>query len=69
MSVESLSCGLDSISRMSKSVTRSITAENVCGEKGRGGMADVSATPQPDVVKIGQTWAGPNPCARDLGRT
>lgn len=69
MSTESLFCGLGSISRMSKLVTRSITAENVYGEKGRGGMADVSATPQPEVAKIGQKWEGPNPCARDLGRT
>ncbi len=69
MSVESLFCGLGSISRMSKSVTRSITAENVYGEKGRGGMAEVSATPQPEVAKIGQKWEGPNQCARDLGRT
>ncbi len=69
MSVEASFCGLGSISRMSKAVTRSITAENVCGEKGRGGMAEVSATPQPEVVKIGQKWQGPNPCARDLGRT
>ena len=69
MSTESLACGLGTISRLSKTVTRSITAENVYGEKGRGGMAEVSATPQPEVVKIGQLWEGPNSCARDLGRT
>lgn len=68
MSTESLACGLGTISRLSKSVTRFITAENVYGEKGRGGMADVSESPQPEVVKIGQQWNGPNRCARDLGR-
>ncbi len=57
------------ITHLSGARTRSITAENVYGEKGRGGMADVTATPQPDVVKIGQKWDGPNGCARDLGRT
>lgn len=60
--------GSCNISRLSKAVTRSITAENVYGEKGKGGMAEVSATPQPEVTRIGQQWDGPNPCARDLGR-
>ena len=60
--------GIGGISRLSKAQTRSITAENVYGEKGKGGMAEVSAAPQPDVVKIGQKWDGANPCARDLGR-
>jgi hypothetical protein len=32
-------------------------------------MAEVSATPQAEVKKIGQKWDGPNSCARDLGRT
>ena len=36
-------------------------------EKGRGGMAEVSKTPQPEVTKIGQKWDGPNQCSRDLG--
>jgi hypothetical protein len=63
-----LGMGLGSISKLSNAKTRSITPENVYGEKGRGGMAEVSATPQPEVEKIGQRWTGPNPCARDLGR-
>jgi len=63
-----MSNGLFGITRLCNSQTRSITAENVCGTKGRGGMAEVSATPPPEVVKIGQKWEGPNPCARDLGR-
>jgi len=61
--------GLFGISNLVNAQTRSITAENVYGEKGRGGMAEVSAEPQAEVVKIGQKWDGPNLVARDLGRT
>ncbi len=50
--------GLFGITNLSNSQSRSITAENVYGEKGRGGMAEVSADPQADVVKIGQKWDG-----------
>jgi hypothetical protein len=64
-----LGMGLGNLSRLSSAKTRSITAENVYGEKGRGGMAEVSADPQPEVVKIGQKWDGANGCARDLGVT
>ena len=60
--------GLGSIMKLSDAVTRSVTAENVYGRKGAGGMAEVSETPQPEVEQIGQEWDGPNPCARDLGR-
>jgi hypothetical protein len=60
---------LGNVMKLSSAVTRSITAENVYGEKGRGGMAEVSATPQEAVKRIGQKWDGPNSCARDLGRT
>jgi len=59
--------GLGSIMTLSDAETRSITAENVYGEKGRGGMAEVSDTPQAEVTRIGQTW-GRQTCARDLGR-
>ena len=69
MSFNGLGMNLGNLSRLSLAQTRSITAENVYGEKGRGGMAKVSATPQAEVVKIGQKWDGPNTCARDLGRT
>jgi len=61
--------GLFGISQLSDAQTRSITAENVYGEKGKGGMAELSETPQPEVEKIGQRWDGPNSCARALGRT
>ena len=50
--------------------TRSISAENVYGKKGGGGMAQVSSTPQEDVVRIGQPWniePGKGP-SRELGR-
>jgi hypothetical protein len=59
---------LGSLSRLAGAETRSVTAENVYGAKGRGGMADLSAAPQPEVVRIGQKWVGPYPAARDLGR-
>ncbi|MHB9133950.1 MAG: glycoside hydrolase family 172 protein [Armatimonadota bacterium] len=64
-----LGMGLGNISRLSNAQTRSITAENVYGEKGKGGMAECSDTPQPEVERIGQVWDGANPCARDLGQT
>src|SRR5512145_1188068 len=60
---------LGNIMKLSNAVTRSITAENVYGEKGRGGMAELSAAPQAEVARLGQKWDGPNPCARDLGTT
>ena len=53
--------------KLSKAVSRSITAENVYGEKGKGGMADLTEAPLPEVERIGQKWDGPNQCARDLG--
>ena len=61
--------GLQGITQLLNAQTRSVTAENVYGEKGRGGMAELSTTPQSEVAKIGQQWEGPNACARDLGRT
>jgi len=60
--------GLGGLARLSEAATRVVTAENVYGEKGKGGMAEVSETPQPEVARIGQAWTGPNRCARDLGR-
>ncbi len=69
MPFSGLHMGLGTITKLSDAKTRSITAENVYGEKGRGGMAEVSDTPQAEVGKIGQKWDGPNRCARDLGQT
>ncbi len=68
MAFNGLHMSLGTISRLSNAVSRSISAENVCGEKGKGGMADLTDKPQADVARIGQTWDGPNPCARGLGR-
>ncbi|MDD5705603.1 MAG: DUF2961 domain-containing protein [Kiritimatiellae bacterium] len=67
MSHDGLSMGLGTIARLCDARTRSITAENVYGEKGRGGMAEVSDQPQRDVVRIGQRWER---CewATDMGR-
>ena len=54
------------ISKIKEGKTRLITAENVYGEKGQGGRAEVSDTPQPAVAKIGQRWAK-SYHARELG--
>ena len=59
---------LGSITKLSSAQTRWITAENVYGEKGRGGMAQVSATPQTEVARIGQPWARQG-AARELGQS
>ena len=58
---------MSEITKLTNGTTRLFTAENVYGEKGRGGMADVSEQPQSEVVRIGQVWDGPNKAARDLG--
>jgi hypothetical protein len=58
---------LGGLSKLSDAVTRCVTAENVYGEKGRGGMAEVSDAPQPEVARIGQAWDRSGP-ARELGR-
>ena len=56
------------ITKITSGKTRLFSAENVYGKKGSGGMADITATPQQDVVDIGQIWGGPNSAARDLGQ-
>ncbi len=68
-SFNGVNMSLGNIMKLSNAVTRSITAENVYGEKGRGGMAEVEKKPQPEVARIGQKWTGPNTRARDLGQT
>lgn len=47
---------LSSITKVKNGQTRLITAENVYGEKGKGGMAYNTPVPQPEVEKIGQIW-------------
>mgnify|MGYP006297729353 CR=1 FL=1 len=58
---------LEHIARLSDSTTRLFTPENVLGEKGRGGMARVSDTPQPEVERLGQSWHLQS-AARELGQ-
>jgi hypothetical protein len=53
MDFNGLNMGLGNLSRLSKAVSRSISAENFTGEKGKGAMADEGTGSQ---------------CARDLGR-
>ncbi len=60
--------GLGNIMKLSRARTRSITAENVTGEKGRGGMTDLSGRPPPGVEQLGQHWQGPDRAARELGQ-
>ena len=68
MSFNGTGMHLGNIMKLSNAVSRSITAENIYGEKGKGGMADLSVAAQPEVETLGQKWDGPNACARDLGR-
>jgi len=66
----------DNIMKLSDAETRMVTAENVYGEKGKGAMAEVAATAQPEVERIGQVWGGAEHSgrpgrahpSRDLGR-
>lgn len=67
MAFSGTNLGLGNISKLSKAISRSISAENVYGEKGAGGRAEVSDTPQPEVLKIGQTWQNYK-AARELGQ-
>ena len=58
---------MSGITKLTNGTTRLFTAENVYGEKGKGGMAHVSDTPQDEVKKIGQPWINQLP-SRDLGQ-
>ncbi len=59
---------LESIAKLKEGTTCLITAENVYGEKGKGGMADQTEIPLPEVEKIGQLWGCPQSAARELGK-
>jgi hypothetical protein len=50
-----LGMGMGSLSRLSHAKTRSISAENMTGEKGKGGMATKGAGAQA-ARELGQTW-------------
>ena len=58
--------GLGNIMKLSSAVSRSITAENVYGEKGKGGMSQWNEC-QEEVKRIGQDWMEFN-AARELGQ-
>ncbi len=58
---------MNDITKLKKSKTRYITAENVYGEKGKGGMAKLTNDIPEDVAKIGQNWDGIQNASRDLG--
>ena len=53
--------------RLSRARSRSISAENVYGEPGRGGMAVPGDEPQPEVVRLGQVWDPTLDSYRKLG--
>ncbi|MBT3275238.1 MAG: DUF2961 domain-containing protein [Spirochaetales bacterium] len=67
MKFDGMHMNLGNIAKVADTDTRLITAENVYGEKGKGGMAEISDVPQPDVAKIGQVW-NKSGAARDLGQ-
>ena len=58
------------ITKLTKGQTRLFSAENVYGEKGKGGMAGIGDVAQAEVEKIGQVWDKRNGAyaARDLGQ-
>ncbi|MCL2188828.1 MAG: DUF2961 domain-containing protein [Defluviitaleaceae bacterium] len=58
---------LSNITQLTNGKTRLFTAENVYGEKGKGGMAHISDTSQPEVEALGQVWEKSNH-ARELGQ-
>lgn len=64
----SIGMNLGTVMKLSDAKTRLVTAENVYGKKGRGGMAEVADTPQDEVTEIGQEWRTCD-AARDLGTT
>ena len=57
-----LSMGMGNLSRLSKAKTRSISAENFLGEKGKGGMATTGAGEQ-SARDLGKGWKV-SPCVR-----
>ena len=69
MNFNGLGTNLGNLSRLSNATSRSISAENVYGDKGRGAMAAVTGDPQPEIVRLGQPWSeSTHAAARELGR-
>lgn len=67
-SISGFTQSLGNLAFLSRAQSRSVSPENVYGGKGKGGMAEVSATPQPEVARIGQHWVPNYGPARELGR-
>jgi hypothetical protein len=66
MSASPILPSLGSLHLLSHAKSRSVSPENVYGEKGRGGMAEAADTPQPEVLRIGQHWEN-NQSSRGMG--
>lgn len=66
MSISPFFLSLGHLPLLSRAKTRSVSPENVYGEKGRGGMAEPGDTPQPEVERIGQVWRN-HGLSRELG--
>lgn len=47
---------ITNLSKLTNGKTHLITGENVYGQKGKGGMAQLTSAPQPEVERIGQQW-------------
>lgn len=65
---------ITNLSKLTNGKTHLITGENVYGQKGKGGMAQLTSAPQPEVERIGQQWydrqqpGTPPYAARELGQ-
>ncbi|MGI6704766.1 MAG: glycoside hydrolase family 172 protein [Clostridia bacterium] len=66
-SFNGLGMGLGNLARLSRAKTRSISAENFTGEKGKGGMA-TEGTGAKAARELGQGWKV-NPCINVPGNT
>lgn len=67
MSFNGVQMHLGNLMKLSDAQSRSISGENVYGDKGRGGMAEHTQQPQPEVKRIGQVWSL-LPQSKELGR-
>jgi len=67
MAFDGMNMGLGHLSKLSDARTHLITAENVYGEKGAGGMATPGGPVQAEIERIGQHPGDSGSCARDLG--
>ena len=68
MAFHGTNMNLGNIAKLSNAKTRMVSAENVYGEKGKGGMAEYGDAPQPEVSRIGQSWKDVTTASRELGQ-